>query len=109
MNLRESDIFAFAENYCRPICMSKQTKPSAIIGTEGLVGALKSPDARKYLGGISVPTMHRLINRGLLRPNRATRHLLFTVAELDRFLRDGMTGTEPLRKARAARRSEAVK
>jgi helix-turn-helix protein len=79
--------------------MSKQTNPSAITRTEARpVGALKSPDARKYLGGISVPTMHRLINRGLLRPNRATRHLLFPVDELNRFLRDGMVGTEPLRK-----------
>jgi hypothetical protein len=35
--------------------------------------------------------MHRLIKRGLIRPNRYTRHLLFPVAELDRFLRDGQT------------------
>jgi Helix-turn-helix domain len=55
-----------------------------------LRGALKLKDACEYLGGLSIPTMHRLIKRGLLRPNRATRHLLFPVAELDRFLRDGM-------------------
>jgi len=54
-------------------------------------GALKLKEARAYLGGLSVPTMHRLIGRGLLKPNRATRHLLFPVSELDRFLRDGMT------------------
>jgi helix-turn-helix protein len=54
-------------------------------------GALKLNDARQYLGGLSVPTMHRLIRRGLLKPNRSTRHLLFTVAELDRFLNVGMT------------------
>lgn len=54
-------------------------------------GALKLKDARTYLGGLSVPTMHRLIKRGLLRPNRSTRHLLFPISELDRFLRDGMT------------------
>jgi hypothetical protein len=52
------------------------------------VGALKLKDAAKYLGGLSVPTMHRLIDRGLIRPNRALRHLLFPVSELDRFLRD---------------------
>jgi hypothetical protein len=54
-------------------------------------GALKLKEARQYLGGLSVPTMHRLIQRGLRRPNKSTRHLLFTISELDRFLRDGMT------------------
>jgi hypothetical protein len=49
-------------------------------------GALKLREARAYLGGLSVPTMHRLINRGLLKPNRCLRHLLFTRRELDRFL-----------------------
>jgi len=53
-------------------------------------GALKLTEARAYLGGLSIPTMHRLIQRGLLKPCRATRHLLFPIAELDRFLRDGM-------------------
>jgi Helix-turn-helix domain len=56
-----------------------------------IVGGLKLKSAAVYLGGLSVPTMHRLIKRGLLRPNRATRHLLFPVSELDRFLHDGMT------------------
>jgi len=53
--------------------------------------ALKLKEARSYLGGLSVPTIHRLVKRGLLKPNRSTRHLLFTRAELDRFLGDGMT------------------
>jgi hypothetical protein len=48
--------------------------------------ALKLKPAALYLGGLSVPTMHRLIKRGLLTPNRSTRHLLFSVAELNRFL-----------------------
>jgi hypothetical protein len=52
-------------------------------------GALKLKPAAEYLGGLSVPTMHRLIHRGLLRPNRALRHLLFSRQELDRFLREG--------------------
>ena len=52
-------------------------------------GALKLNEARQYIGGLSVPTMHRLVKRGLLKPNRSTRHLLFPVAELDRFLKDG--------------------
>src|SRR5262249_23141291 len=53
-------------------------------------GGLKLKPAAQYLGGLSVPTMHRLIQRGLLRPNRALRHLIFPVAELDRFLREGV-------------------
>jgi excisionase family DNA binding protein len=48
--------------------------------------AFKLKPAAVYLGGLSKPTMYRLIQRGLLKPNRATRHLLFTKAELDRFL-----------------------
>jgi hypothetical protein len=55
------------------------------------VGALKLKPAAAYLGGLSVPTMHRLMRRGLLRPNRALRHLIFSREELDRFLREGMT------------------
>jgi len=51
-------------------------------------GALKLRAACEYLGGLSVPTMFRLIERGLLKPNRALRHLVFPIAELDRFLRD---------------------
>ena len=48
--------------------------------------ALKLKPSAKYLGGLSVPTMHRLITRGELVPVRKTRVLLFTIAELDRFL-----------------------
>ena len=54
-----------------------------------LTGALKLQQARQYLGGLSIPTMHRLINRGLIKPNRALRHLLFPISELDRFLTEG--------------------
>ena len=56
-----------------------------------LPAALKMEEARVYLGGVSVMTMHSLIQRGLLRPNRTFRHLLFTREELDRVLREGMT------------------
>jgi hypothetical protein len=49
-------------------------------------GALKLNQARQYLGGLSVPTMHRLVARGLLKPNRCLRHLIFPIKELDRFL-----------------------
>jgi hypothetical protein len=53
-------------------------------------GAVKSRAAREFLGGISAPTLGRLVRRGLIRPNRSTRHLLFDINELQRFLRDGM-------------------
>jgi hypothetical protein len=48
--------------------------------------ALKLEPAAKYLGGLSVPTMHRLIRRGELVPVRKVRYLLFTIDELNRFL-----------------------
>jgi hypothetical protein len=54
------------------------------------VGGLKLKPAAKYLGGLSVPTMHRLIDRGLLRPCRQIRHLIFPIKELNRFLEDGL-------------------
>jgi hypothetical protein len=54
-------------------------------------GALKLTETRQYLGGISIPTVHRLVKRGLLKPCRSLRHLLFAKSELDRFLHDGMT------------------
>jgi len=53
-----------------------------------LVGALKVRDAADYLD-LSRITLMRLVERGLIRPNRATRHLLFSVEELQRFLREG--------------------
>jgi hypothetical protein len=53
--------------------------------------AFKLEESRHYLGGLSIPTMHRLMKRGLLRPCRNVRHLLFSVSELNRFLNDGMS------------------
>lgn len=50
-------------------------------------GAFKLKEAGEYLGGISKPTLYRLVARGLLKPNRSLRHLVFSRAELDRFLR----------------------
>jgi hypothetical protein len=66
-------------------------KKITVAPTTQSVGALKLKEARQYLGGLSTPTIHRLMKRGLLRPNRALRHLLFTREELDRFLREGMS------------------
>jgi excisionase family DNA binding protein len=53
------------------------------------VGALKIKDAAAYLGGVSEITVRRLIDRGLIKPNRTIRHLLIPVSELDRFLAEG--------------------
>ena len=69
---------------------ARQTFTAAPTQAE-IVGGLKLKPAAAYLGGLSVPTMHRLIARGLLRPNRSLRHLLFPKSELDRFLREGMS------------------
>ena len=57
--------------------------------TPAPIGALKIPEAAQYLGGVSQISVRRLIKRGLLRPNRALRHLLIPLSELDRFLADG--------------------
>jgi excisionase family DNA binding protein len=53
------------------------------------VGGFKLKDAAAYLN-VSEPTTRRLVERGLLRANRALRHLLFTKEELDRFLKENM-------------------
>ncbi len=71
-----------------------QTSPTScrsLAESAGLLnqGALKLKDACEYLGGISPASIRRLINRGLLKPNRALRHILIPVAELDRFLAAG--------------------
>jgi len=44
--------------------------------------------------GISYVSVHRLIKRGLLRPNRALRHKLVSRAEIERFLAEGAEGAE---------------
>ena len=52
--------------------------------------AFRLEEARHFIGGLSVPTMYLLVRRGLLRPNRSTRHMIFSREELLRFLREGM-------------------
>jgi len=49
-------------------------------------GALKIPEACRYLGGVAPITLRRLIKRGQITPNRALRHILIPIRELDRFL-----------------------
>lgn len=50
-----------------------------------LRGGLQLRQAAEYLG-LSRITVRRLVQRGLLKPNRSVRHLLFPVKELNRFL-----------------------
>ena len=51
-------------------------------------GALKVRHAAEYLS-VAPITVRRLIKRGLIQPNRALRHILIPVEELDRFLQLG--------------------
>jgi Helix-turn-helix domain len=47
--------------------------------------ALQLKRAAAYID-VSEMSMRRLIQRGFIKPNRALRHILISVAELDRFL-----------------------
>lgn len=49
--------------------------------------ALTRTEAAEALG-ITPVTVDRLAKRGLLRPSRATRRPLYSVEEIERFLRD---------------------
>jgi DNA-directed RNA polymerase specialized sigma24 family protein len=40
---------------------------------------------------VSPATLDRLVKRGLLRPSRALRRPLFSIAEIERFLRETST------------------
>lgn len=48
--------------------------------------ALKTKAAAVRIS-VSEKTLRDLVKRGLIRANRKTRHLLFEVQELDRFVR----------------------
>ena len=56
--------------------------------------ALSRNEAAAALG-VSPATVDRLAERGLLKPSRALRRPLYTVAELERFLRE-TTGAIPI-------------
>ena len=55
--------------------------------------ALTRKEAARALG-ISLPTLSRWVSRGLLRPSRACRRPVFSIAELERFLRVTATGNQ---------------
>ena len=62
------------------------------MGTKEMKLALGRREAASALS-ISVESLHRLEKRGLVHPCRATRRPIFSVAELERFLKDSMTNT----------------
>jgi hypothetical protein len=66
-------------------CLARNTTDTLTVKQ----GVLKLKDACEYLGGISQISVRRLIKRGLIKPNRALRHLLIPIAELDRFINSG--------------------
>jgi excisionase family DNA binding protein len=49
--------------------------------------ALSRSEAASALG-VSLPSLHRLVRRGLLRPSRALRRPLFSRQEIERFLQE---------------------
>ena len=51
--------------------------------TQSPQAGFKINEACRYLGGLHQQTLRRLVRRGLLKPNRSLRHLLFSKAELD--------------------------
>jgi excisionase family DNA binding protein len=53
---------------------------------ENPVSAVKTGEAAKRLS-VTPKTIRSLVKRGLLKPNRSTRHLLFSEEELERFLK----------------------
>jgi excisionase family DNA binding protein len=71
--------------YRKQQCLARNTTDTLTVKQ----GALKLKDAAEYLGGVSIVTVRRLITRGLIKPNRALRHVLIPVAELDRFINSG--------------------
>jgi excisionase family DNA binding protein len=62
--------------------MTTESNSGAVID----ITAVKTKEAARRLS-VTPKTVRDLVNRGLLKPNRATRHLLFPLAELERFLK----------------------
>ncbi|MDR1283889.1 MAG: helix-turn-helix domain-containing protein [Opitutaceae bacterium] len=49
---------------------------------------MKIEDASVALGGVSAETIRRFVAKGKLHPIRKHRHMVFSVEELQRFLRE---------------------
>ena len=56
--------------------------------------ALTREETAKGLG-IGASTLDKLASRGLIRPSRATRRPLYSVREIERFLRDTTAQIDP--------------
>lgn len=62
-------------------------RTSADVSPTGTKLALTRQEAAQALG-VSAVTIDRLTRRGLLHPSRATRRPIYSVRELERFLRE---------------------
>lgn len=69
---------------------AKRATKKNIASTPAAVGALKTRAACVYLGRIHPATLARLVNRGLIRPNKMLRHNIYPIRELDRYLEAGV-------------------
>ena len=63
----------------------QQLQPAANLLPLNTRGALQLKLAAKYCS-LSEISIRRCVKRGLLKPNRATSRLLFSIKELNRFL-----------------------
>ena len=61
-----------------------------VVLIEAAKGGYNTKEAAQFLG-MSVPTLHRQVQRGLLRPSRGIRLLSFSEEEMRRYLRDTMS------------------
>ena len=68
-------------------------KSAGRVGEHPKVGYNRGEAAR--ILGVSIPTVDRLIVRGLLHPSRATRRPMFTMEELERYMRETSERIEP--------------
>ena len=66
-----------------------QTKQATAMGQSGFPRLALTTNETAAALGVKPTTVWRLTQRGLLRPNRATRRPLFAVSEIERFLEGG--------------------
>jgi excisionase family DNA binding protein len=82
-----SQLFTSCYPSCSPVVACNRDYMTKLINDKPK-GALKVRHAAEYLS-VAPITVRRLIKRGLIQPNRALRHSLIPVEELDRFLQLG--------------------
>jgi hypothetical protein len=69
--------------------------------------ALNRIEAARALS-VSVATLDRLANRGLILPCRATGRPLYSIAEIERFLRETTVEINPLQRAAGSARKASL-